>query len=241
MKPTLSECPSQGTPYLYTDSSEKRSRYIIKARCKMWNCPYCGIVNAHQHKIRILNGINELQHQGQCFDFVTLTSHERLRTTEQCLFVWRKAWRKLQERARRVQSKSDEYPLAFVYTTEFHKDKRLHWHMLINSVVRLRWWKDNSRECGLGYQVSATNIENGFQATNYITKYLSKSLAQADYPKKMRRINYSQSFPAQPTYSTNDTWSVLDAKTSIVECIEDAWKLDLSTYLKGIEIVEILS
>lgn len=234
----LSECPASGTPYLYADTDD--SRYIIKARCKRWNCPYCGKVNAHQHYIRILNGINELSNREQQFSFVTLTSHERNKTTESCLRVWRDAWRKLRERLRRFHESITEYPLAFVYTTEYHKDGRLHWHMLVNNQADSRWYKDNARECGLGYQAKSVPVDNAAQATNYVTKYLAKSLSQTDYPKKMRRVNYSQTFPDKPQPDAMYQWELLQAKESITSVIESGWKKDLSTYLNWTEITEIV-
>lgn len=239
-KPTLSECPNQSTPYLYADVSEDKSRYIIKARCKLWKCPYCGKVNAHQHKIRILNGINELRNSGQQFSFVTLTSHENLRSTDACLGVWRKAWKKLRERLRRVHKNNQWDDLAFCITTEFHKNGRLHWHMLVNNTLRTRWWKDNARACGLGYQCKSVELDNAIQGANYVTKYLSKSLAEADFPAKMRRIVYSQTFPDKPRPETEYQWQILDEKVSLVDAIEQAWYKRFDAFLNWKWIQEIV-
>jgi len=235
-------CPNQGTPYLYRDSHTDKTRHIVKARCKMWKCEYCSKVNRHQHYIRILNGCNELLSQGQELNFITITSHERLKTTESCLAVWRKSWRILRERLRRKHEKCSDYPLCFFLVTEFHKDRRLHWHGVINCDISTRWLKDNARACGLGFQCKSTQLENAIQGTNYAIKYISKSLTNEDYPPKMRRITYSQSFPHKPAPDSSFEWQIPDAKTSLVEVIEQAWReFDYDTYLHGQEIQEIVT
>lgn len=240
-KAELSECPATGTPILYADSEQDNARYIIKARCKMWNCPYCGKVNAHQHWIRILNGCNELLHKRQRLNFITITSHEKLRTTEQCLFVHRKGFQKLKERLRRKVENHGGHKLSYVVIPEFHKDKRLHWHGIVNGNISTRWLKDSARSCGYGYQCKSSKMDNAIQATNYATKYLVKTLHLQDFPKKMHRISYSESFPDRPAPSTDYSWKILDAKESIVDCIQRGWRKDLDTYLNWKEITEILT
>lgn len=241
MDTNLRWCPNKGTPYLVRDSSSEKARHIIKARCKMWKCPYCSQVNKHQHYIRILNGCNQLLDQGQELNFITITSHEKLTTTEQCLHVWRKSWRKLRERLRRKHAKHSNDQLCFFLVTEFHKDKRLHWHGVINCNLSTRWLKDNARACGLGYQCKSKKLDNAIQGTNYAIKYISKSLLDADYPKKMHRITYSQSFPDKPTLDGVYQWTIPDAKESLVSIIEYGWNvLDYDTFLHGDEITEIL-
>src|SRR3546814_19875352 len=84
----LTHCPALGTPYLYSDDSEKKVRRIIKTRCKKWTCPYCAEINAIGHYIRILNGINELQKRGFEVDFVTITRHAKIRKFEIEYRVW---------------------------------------------------------------------------------------------------------------------------------------------------------
>lgn len=239
-KPELKQCPNMNAPYLYTDIADESKRLIIKARCKLWSCPYCSKVNAHQHRIRILNGINELRNKGHEFSFVTVTSHEKLRSTDACLAIWRKAWKRLRERLRRFLKANGQDDLVFVITTEFHKDGRLHWHILINTSLGSRWWKDNSRSVGLGYQCKSIKMDSAIQATNYLSKYLSKGLATASFPRKMRRIVYSQNFPNKPSLTTAYEWKVLDAKTSLVEMIEEAWRKRLDPYLNGVWIQEIV-
>lgn len=236
----LQSCPSEGAPILFADDKDSKSRYIIKARCKKWDCPYCGKVNAHQHWIRILNGCNQLLHQGQELSFITFTSHEKLKTTESCLFVHRQGWQKLKERFRRKIKSASGNPLSYVVIPEFHKDRRLHWHGIINGNISSRWLKDNARQCGYGYQCKSSKMDNAIQATNYSTKYLIKSIGLQDYPRNMRRIAYSKSFPSKPLPDSEYTWSVLDAKTSILSLIESGWRQDLSTYLNWQEIVEIV-
>jgi hypothetical protein len=254
LKHNFDYCPTMGTPYIYSDDCVPNTRSIHKTRCKQWTCEYCAPINQLQHQIRIYNGIQQLQNSGYNIDFVTLTSHEKLRGFESTYRVWQSAWGKLGQRWRRIlatntrqcEDKSllpsaGQLAIAYVWVIETHKDGRLHVHGLLVHGVHKRWWKDNARQCGLGYQVECEHVENASNAVSYVTKYIGKQCLQ-DLPlKRVRRINYSQTFPPLELLSEDSTWSVIDPKTSIESIIEQAWHIEnLDVQLHGKPITEIV-
>lgn len=234
-------CPALGTPYLKLDSTKDRTRYVFKARCKLWTCTYCAKVNQHQHYIRILNGCNELLNSGRSLSFVTLTSHRKVRGTENSYRLFQSAWKKLSQRARRKALSDKSVSLEYVLIPECHADGTLHWHGVFSPHFSTRWWKDNSAECGMGYQAKSVKLDTGIQATNYCLKYVTKHVGQKIDIKRFRRVMYSQKFPAKPVHSTDDKWQVVEAKTSIVELVHEAWhKLDYDAVVHGEKVLEIV-
>jgi len=237
----LTYCPAQGTPYLKLDSEADKTRYIVKARCKRWNCPYCAHVNKHQHYIRILNGSNELLNQGHKLNFVTFTSHQRVRGLLSSYRVFQKAWKRLSMRLRREVAATSDLPLAYVYIPETHADGTLHWHGLFTGGVSTRWWKDNCAQSGLGHQAKSVRIESGIQATNYCLKYITKHIGQEVDIKRFRRVNYSQNFPAQPIAKETIGFEVIPADTALTDVIWQAWiDKHYKVMLNRQEITEII-
>lgn len=237
----LDYCPAQGTPFLKLDNSSDRTRYIVKARCKQWTCPYCAKVNKHQHYIRILNGCNYLFNQGYDLNFVTITSHKNVRGLLPSYRVFQKAWKTLSQRARRQVEATTGLPLAYVYIPETHRDGTLHWHGVFTGGLSTRWWKDNCAETGMGHQAKSVKLDTGIQATNYCLKYVTKHIGQEIDIKRFRRINYSQNFPDKPVADGTAKWQVVEAKTSIVALIHEAWyRLDYDAKLHGQMVDEII-
>jgi len=235
----LTHCPTLGTPYLYSDNEETKTRRIIKTRCKKWTCPYCAEINAIGAYIRILNGLNELQKQGNSINFVTLTSHEKIRDFEQGYRIWQSAWRKLQERARRWL-KNHNLNCEFVYLFEAQKSGAFHVHMLITGQLHTRWWKDNARACGLGYQAKSENVDNAGLAASYVVKYIAKNIGLEISIPRLRRINFSRKFPPTKAFASPDRWQIIDKKTAIETVIEQAWRLKNFDVLLNGEIVKEL-
>lgn len=235
----LTHCPTLGTPYLFSDNDEKKVRSIIKTRCKLWTCPYCAEINAISAYVRILNGLNELQKQGNELNFVTLTSHEKIRDFEQGYRVWQSAWRKLQERLRR-RLKNSNSDCQFVYLFEAQKKGAFHVHMLVTGELQTRWWKDNARQCGLGYQAKSEHVDNAGLATSYVVKYIAKNIGLEIPIPRLRRINFSRKFPVSPAFTSPDRWEIIDKKASIETIINQAWRLKNYDVLLNGEIVKEL-
>lgn len=232
-------CPSN-SPYVWTDDLKENERTILKTRCKRWDCPYCAPINREIHRIRIYHGTAKLQDAGHDISFVTLTSHEKLKTLESTYKVWKQAWTKLSTRYRRKIEKITSLPPVFVYIPETHKDGRLHIHGIFTGEISTRWWKDNSRQCGLGYMAKSNRLESAAQATNYCTKYLTKAIGQNVDIARFRRVNYSRTFPTNAMDMESSSWNILDSKQSIESLISDAWRHDKSVTLNKRIVEEII-
>ena len=90
---------------------------------------------------------------------------------------------------------------------EQHRTGRLHVHMIASTDLESRWWKDNGRECGLGY--IAEEAEFRFKdagasvAAAYAQKYLGKQVCVTAWPRYFHRIRTSQHFPDLPEFENN--------------------------------------
>lgn len=215
----LKSCPNVGVPYLVGDSTSKRKRIISKARCKMWNCEFCMHVNKSQHVDRIAKAIARFEYERIPLMFVTLTCHENWRGHENSIKNWSKNRDKLFARYRREVKKQGLMRGDYVYLPECHQDGTIHIHGIFAGRIETRWWKDNSRECGLGYMAESAKLDNALQAINYITKYITKEMGKASVRKGFRRINYSRTFPATETSSIYDRWRKLEGNESIKDGI----------------------
>lgn len=170
---------------LITFLYEEHRALVTDADCDSWKCPECAERLASRWSMRAEAGARKLIEAGATVDFVTLTSHERLRTFEDCERVWRSAWQKLHLRLNRAGD-TREYLLI----PERHKDGRMHAHALWTFGVSRRWLKDNARACGLGYQADVKHVLEPHHATRYVTKYIGKSLGE-NVPAHFRRVRVS--------------------------------------------------
>jgi hypothetical protein len=195
-------CSTPNRPWMVAQNANTKMAIFFQPTCKLWSCPFCAEINAKRWVLRGFNGVQTLQEKGITVDFVTITSHEKL-SAEQTFRVFPLAWPKLYRRYKRAVEKSD--PKAFIAVPERHKDGRLHSHLLISGHLGTRWWKDNARECGLGYKASEDEIKTlGIAA--YISKYISKTLDEK-WPKGKRRVNTSRTWPALPEMPLKLGWS----------------------------------
>ncbi len=59
---------------------------------------------------------------------------------------------------------------------ERHQDGRLHAHAIETGHLTTRWFKDEGRECGLGYIAEEKEVRSPAGAGAYVVKYLTKVL-----------------------------------------------------------------
>lgn len=138
--------------------------------------------------------------QSSKFQFVTLTSHEKL-SAAASIKVFASAWPMLRKRvSRRIEW---EYLMA----PEQHRSGKLHIHMLTTAKLPKKWWKDNARACGLGYQVAVEPIHDAGKAAGYVLKYVTKSLEVQAWPKGFHRVRTSQGWPKPPKPAPLDGWT----------------------------------
>ena len=194
-------CPNPKVPFL--TGIRKKEAILLRGSCGSWSCPVCGSRNARQWQARMLNHMNK-DKSGRWY-FLTVTAHEKMRGTTASVKNIRAGWKKLYNRMRRKYGVSE-----YVKVWEFHKDGSFHLHILIRRKIGVRWLKNNSRQCGMGYQVDSSRSKNAGQVAGYCAKYLIKSFEHADkYPKGMRRIEASRNWTPLPEPESDiESWIV---------------------------------
>ncbi len=149
--------------------------------------------------------------EGRELVFVTLTSHEAQRSLVGAIAVWRDSWKTLSARWRR-KSKGEQY----FYVGEHKKTRHFHVHMVTSATIKTKWYKDNARECGLGYQAKAVPLADAMHCGGYMGKYLGKAMAIAGWPRGWRRVNTSRDWPRPPDVENSWTWTYLGSDKSRV-------------------------
>jgi len=194
-------CPKINVPYLVGKNEKLRSAVVFKPRCKCWNCPVCAKVNADLWVMRTVYAADKLMSQGSGkLDFVTITSHERLspkQTIELLPSVWSKIRKRLARAAPGVQ---------FAAVPELTQSYRVHVHALVLAQLTKRWWKDNTRECGGGYQAEDEPVYSAAGAGFYIGKYLAKQFQNGLWKKGFHRVRTSRGWPKLPDLPRNPDW-----------------------------------
>lgn len=115
----------------------------------------------------------------------------------------------------------------YLLVTEKHKKGgRIHAHFLTNAQMNERWYKDNARACGLGYEAKVEPIESDGKAAAYVSKYISKSLGGQPLPRKFRRVRCTQNWTALAQLEAHQqagdfNWLVCNSHTSLWAAVEE--------------------
>lgn len=210
---TSSVCKTRNRPVMKARNPETGYVILFRPRCKMWSCPTCAEINQKLWAVRSHSGAEQLIETGRELQFLTLTSNEKL-GPDGTLYVWPRAWKKLHARANREAGKS-----AYMMVPERHSDGRLHMHAISTWGLGSRWWKDNSRECGLGYMAEEKEVNSPVGAACYVVKYISKQLALAQWPRGFRHVRTSRDWPKLPELEKPDGWSfsVLEKEDNLMK------------------------
>lgn len=231
-------CNTPKRPWMIATNHALNHLLFFRPTCKTWNCPACGQDNAEHWIRRAEIGTKQLLEQGWKLDFLTLTPHEKL-TPAQSFYVLPRAWKKLHIRYQREIAGRDPGSY-FVVPERMPKSGKVHSHFIITGGLTQRWWKNNARECGLGYQCESKQI-NSIGPAGYVTKYLTKTLTE-QWPKGRRRVNTSRNWPVVPkseelvgwefsTHATDQQLSLLldvysaQGLTVLGLTTENAWKV----------------
>lgn len=226
-------CPnSSSRPLLKAISDRTREVIFFHPSCGSWSCPVCSVRNTNYWRYVAAYGVTQLQETGKPVNFVTVTSHERLKAAG-TLYVLKQAFPKLRDRVA-YHSPGTQYLLI----PEQHKDGRWHLHMFTTCMAPKRWWKDNARACGFGYQCDVEQVTNAGKASNYVAKYMAKSLAGATVPKGFRRVRTSQQwpYPASEGQSANWTITKLPAHLKLSDQVDMYTTAGYTTIFAGSEI-----
>lgn len=184
------KCETSRRVVLKGFSYDKDCWLLYQPTCKTWGCKPCSEVLRSQWALKIKNGVGAYRDRGlEGWRFVTMTSHAKNKTMDQCLYVWPKAWAKLSARMRR------KFPgVRYCLIPELHKDFRVHAHVIVSGTMGHSWLKNNSATTGFGWKCDVKVLKD--RAAYYVVKYLTKSLDYPEWPKNFRRIRTSQQWPA---------------------------------------------
>ena len=131
----LQYCPNYSVSISALDT-EKKTRYVLRTRCKQWDCEYCAPKNMREWRYRIMATIEKRDADivpPYAYDqwyLWTLTLSPRYHqngSTSDSLQQWRKHWNKLMGKLRYNLGK-----FMYIRVFETHKSGVLHVHMLAN-------------------------------------------------------------------------------------------------------------
>lgn len=204
-----SECSAPNRPLIKAVNRASKQVILFHPRCKSWRCPACAAVNAQKAVLRAVNGSEVLIAQGFKIDFVTVTSHEKLDAAAS-LAVLPLAWNKLNIRIKRAAQTALYFAIP-----EQHADGRWHLHAMTTAILSKKWWKDNARTCGLGYQSDVQEVKSLGGVAYYVAKYVGKTLQNSNLPANFKRLRHSHSWPELPVMGELPGWEFLPVQRDI--------------------------
>ena len=212
----LKTCKNAARPTLVTYSPSERLAVVWRPDCNMWNCPYCGERKRKRLVALGYYGAASFLGSGRTLGFITLTSHEKL-GAYQSIKVWPDAWDKLRKRLNRAAPGTE-----YLFVPELHKTGKMHAHGLVADAPGKRWWKDNARACGFGYQDDMQEAET-LRVVGYLAKYTAKTLEHDKFPRGTRRYRASYGWPKLEQYVTGGdlTTRKLDPSKTVQEQTAD--------------------
>lgn len=202
-------CTAPKRPFMKAVNRAAKQVVLFRPRCKSWRCPACAQINAQKAVLRAVHGSEVLIAQGCKIDFVTVTSHEKLDPAAS-LAVLPLAWNKLNRRISRAAQQPEYFAIP-----EQHKDGRWHLHAMTTAALPKKWWKDNARGCGLGYQSDVQEVKSLGGVAYYVAKYQGKMLQNANLPRQFRRVRHSNGWPELPEKSPLPDWDFFAVPSDI--------------------------
>lgn len=215
-------CSNPASPYLVGFQREQRRAIVVKSNCDMWECEECAQRKRSRWVARAILGCNEIRSNGSSVKFVTITTAEWYADTADAIATFPRAWEKLYARMKRKNSQ-----LMYLLTVEFGKKTgHMHAHFLTNYDEKTRWFKNNARACGLGYQAKVEEVENNDKVAGYVSKYIGKSLAGHALPRKFRRVRCSQNWTQLDELEAHEQardcdWLVCNTSDALWWCVEE--------------------
>ena len=162
-------------------------------RCKTYKCESCGIAK----KIKIQQKLNEFLESCDFIRMWTFTISSNFGSIAENSALWSKAWRRFVTELRRDFALSEKQrKTSYFRVAELHKSGYIHYHVCVNEylpvqIIRALWQKCVAY--ALGYypktafaNVNIKQINNAATAAKYVSKYLEKGIAQAEYSDILR-------------------------------------------------------
>jgi len=223
-------CSKTNRPFLTGIETTREIAILTRPNCDCWDCPECAARNAKRWIARIVNGVNKMD-TANSWQMFTLTAHEKWRSDNSSVKNLRQGWKKLYNRLRYTYGVSN-----YTKVWEMHEIRGFHLHGLIDSIVDMRWLKDNARACGMGYQVDIHEVDNAGQVAGYIAKYFLKSEHEREkrqFPRGLRRIECSRSWMKLPEIKHEIVFAWIMNQTR-----EGQLRQGQYYYNKGFEIID---
>jgi len=214
-------CINPLSPYIVGLSKTDRKAVVFKSDCDTWECEECQQKKRQKWIARAVLGLIEITSIPQTSVFVTITTAEWYGEPAAAIATFPRAWNKLYGRLKRLTS-----DLRYLMTIEFgKKTSHMHANFLTNATQNERWYKDNARACGLGFQAKVEPVESDGKAAAYVSKYIGKSLGGQPLPPHFRRVRCSQNWTplAQlelQQLSSDMDWLVCNSTVSLWAAVE---------------------
>jgi len=205
---------------------------VFKSNCDTWECKECAARKSSQWVARAVIGCQEIGSRGITSKFVTVTTAEWYKTSAEARVAFPRAWNKLYCRLKRKNPQ-----LMYLLTIEFGKKTgHMHAHFLTDAQQPTRWYKDNARSCGMGYEAEVEDVESAGKAAAYVSKYIGKSLAGLELPAHFRRVRCSQNWTPLAQLENNLAsadfeWLVCNTTTALWSATEECERKDLTMWL----------
>ena len=202
---------------------------VVQGNCHHWDCPKCGIGRAKHEYGRIVEGCRTLAKDNPIY-FLTITCKGRglsVKDAETNYLTWTNRFFD----ACRQRAKRSHQEWYYAQVTERQKRKHPHSHILTsfnpqdlyiahvpkyvalgqgerkpsqNLSLRSDFIAKQCIRSGLGSEYDISVVETVEGASRYVAKYLFKSsIFSDDWPKRWKRVRYSQSFPKLPDRDTD--------------------------------------
>lgn len=197
-------CINPKSPFLMRIDDEEKRAYWFRADCKLWSCPECAEIRKTRVASRAFRGAEYFAKVDFPVQFTTLTCHKNVRSRDASILRWRETWPRLRKRCGRA---CDEFHYGVF--PEQHKDGTVHVHLLETSGLPERWYKNSCAAIGLGFMAKVKPMQHPGKVAQYVTKYMAKAIAVADWPRGFHRFRYSQKWPGVEDIQTHDIqWQV---------------------------------
>lgn len=214
----------------------ERNKAIIRdTQCGCYACEQCRDGIQRNHQARIIHGTKEHPDwKGRHWSFVTLTSHESVRTFHQSLALFQRVLPQWHKRMRRRYGR-----YSYVLVFETHLNGAVHAHLLMNVAVSKKQVRRHARQLGLGYMADVQRLHSPAAAGKYVSKYISKSLSEdKNFPKRFKRVRYSHDWPEWPLrqQSSIREWTPVskqfaELQLHIQAAVEDGLSVSVDHYL----------
>jgi len=214
-------CGNPKSPYVVGFAKSGNKALVFKADCDEWECEECQVKKRSQWIARAVLGLREITSLSQDSTFVTVTTAEWYKSSAQAIATFPRAWNKLYGRLKRTKP-----DLRYLMTIEFGKEtQHMHAHFLTNATQNERWYKDNARACGMGFQAKVESVESDGKAAAYVSKYIGKSLGGQPLPRKFRRVRCSQNWAKLGELEAHEQsrdfdWLACNTHTALWACVE---------------------